>query len=234
MLHIQEKCATVLFMKEKVSATQKALNVWAIVLILWSIYRANFKTDFPIWFDEFIMKPLFFILPVYEYIRAIELKPFFERVGLHTKNLVGDIVIGFAVGIGFLLSGYIASTLRASSAHINIFALILSTQTLYLLLVAFATAFSEEILSRGFILKRLYEESRSAFQAILISSILFFFLHIPMLFTSEKITGMLLLRIMTTDLLLSVVVSILFLQRKSLVLPIIVHALYNLSLILFI
>lgn len=233
-MHIQAKCATVLIMKEKVSPTQKALNVWAIVLILWSIYRANFRTDFPIWFDEFIMKPLFFVLPVYAYIRKIELKPFFERVGFHTKSLVGDVFVGLAVGMGFLFSGYIASTLRTPAAPINILTLFISTQTLYLLFVALATAFSEEILSRGFVLKRLYEDSRSTFQAVLISSVLFFFLHIPMLFTSEKITGILLLRIMTTDLLLSVVVSILFLQRKSLVPPIIVHALYNLSLILFI
>ena len=46
-------------MKENVSPLQKSLNVWAIILILWSIYRANFGTSLPTWLDEFLVKPLF-------------------------------------------------------------------------------------------------------------------------------------------------------------------------------
>ncbi len=56
-------------MVEKVSATQKILNVWAIVLILWSVYRANFGTNLPMWLDEFIMKPLIFLGPIVLYVQ---------------------------------------------------------------------------------------------------------------------------------------------------------------------
>ena len=40
--------------KSETSPTQKMLNVWAIILIIWSLYRATFKTGLPILFDEFI------------------------------------------------------------------------------------------------------------------------------------------------------------------------------------
>ena len=59
-------------MKSKVTATQRALNLWAVILIIWSVYRAKFRL--PEWLDEFIAKPLVFILPVYYYIRKIEKK----------------------------------------------------------------------------------------------------------------------------------------------------------------
>ena len=65
-------------MKQKTSPTQKALNVWAIVLIIWALYRAKFRTDLPIWFDEFIAKPAVFILPIYYYISRYEKKNFFS------------------------------------------------------------------------------------------------------------------------------------------------------------
>ena len=60
-------------MKSKATPTQKALNLWAVVLIVWAIYRAKFKL--PEWFDEFVAKPIVFVLPVYYYIQKIEKKP---------------------------------------------------------------------------------------------------------------------------------------------------------------
>ena len=39
--------------KSEVSSTQKMLNIWAIILIIWSLYRATFKTGLPIWIGPF-------------------------------------------------------------------------------------------------------------------------------------------------------------------------------------
>ena len=99
-------------------------------------------------------------------------------------------------------------------------------------LISFASSFTEEALSRGFVLKRMYEESRNPFTAIFFSSFLFFFLHIPILFTSN-LYGIDLLKVMMTDLLLSFAVSFAYLERKSLLVPILIHAFYNLSIYLF-
>ncbi|MFA6390687.1 MAG: hypothetical protein WCX78_03025 [Patescibacteria group bacterium] len=58
--------------KKGTTPTQKALNLWAVILIIWAIYRTYFKL--PEWFDEFIAKPLVFVLPVFIYIRSVEKK----------------------------------------------------------------------------------------------------------------------------------------------------------------
>ena len=100
--------------------------------------------------------------------------------------------------------------------------------------LALATGISEEILSRGFILKRLYEESKNIYTSSFFASVLFFFLHVPILFTNHKLTGDLLLLFMGTDLMLSLVNSFMFLDRKNLFVPIFIHAFYNLSIILFV
>jgi hypothetical protein len=89
-------------MSKEISKTQKALNLWAVILIIWSIYRANFKM--PDWFDEFLAKPLIFILPVYYYIIKIEKKSFFKEMYLGKKQVVKDLIIGLGIGGLFLLS----------------------------------------------------------------------------------------------------------------------------------
>lgn len=217
--------------KSKITPTQKALNLWAIILIIWSIYRANLKL--PEWFDEFIAKPLVFILPVYYYIIHIEKGKFLDGLWFKPKKLFNDILYGLGIGGIFFITSIFANSIKLKKLFI--FNPSFNYQSLIMVgLIALTTAISEEILSRGFILKRLYEESKNKYTASFFASILFFFLHVPMLFTNVKITGNLLLLFMATDLILSLVNSFLFLERKSLVLPILVHALYNASLVLFI
>lgn len=219
--------------KTPVSPTQKVLNVWAVVIIVWSVYRVYFKTELPIFFDEFIAKPAVFLIPVYYYITKVEKKNFFSAIDLKSENLLKNILLGMAIGFIFFISGTIGIFLKSqniSTVFTNQnFAMIGS-----FLLIALATSISEEVLSRGFVLKRLYAESKNAFSSSFFASILFFFLHVPILFTNDKIVGTLLLKVMFTDLILSLAVSFIYLERRNLLLPILIHAFYNLSLYLFI
>jgi len=217
-------------MKEKTTSTQKALNLWAIVLIVWSIYRASIKM--PEWFDEFIAKPIVFILPVYYYIRKIDKKNFFADIYLDLKKILPDFLLGLVIAVFFIVSAFLANWLKAGKLFLkpqpNVCLL------LFTIALAIATAISEEVLSRGFVLKRLYQESKNIYTSSFFASLLFFFLHVPMLFTSNNIFGGLLLTFMVTDILLSLIISFIFIQRKSLTLPILIHAFYNLIIILFI
>lgn len=220
-------------MKPKTSPTQKVLNTWAIILIVWSIYRAKFQTNLPLWLDEFIAKPLVFLVPVWYFITRVEKKEFFSGIDFRPRIKLNDVLIGSAIGFIFFLSGVLSNyvkykTLVPASAVPLTPGLIL----LYIL-VSLATSVSEEVLSRGFVLKRLYEDSKNIFTSSFLASILFFFLHVPILFTSQKIVGFLLLRVMVTDMILSLAISILYLQRRSLIIPILIHAFYNLSIYLF-
>ncbi|OGK09232.1 hypothetical protein A2767_06845 [Candidatus Roizmanbacteria bacterium RIFCSPHIGHO2_01_FULL_35_10] len=218
-------------MKGKVTPTQRALNLWAVILIIWAVYRAKFKL--PEWFDEFIAKPLVFILPVYYYIRRVEKKSFFPSVELKFKFTLSDLLISLVIGGIFSFSAILANVLKFKK--LVFFQQAVNVEMIFVMvLIAVATAISEEILSRGFILKRLYQESKNIYTSSFFASILFFFLHVPILFTNFKLTGDQLLLFMGTDLMLSLVNSFVFLDRKNLLVPILIHAFYNLSIILFV
>ncbi|MGB9707278.1 MAG: type II CAAX prenyl endopeptidase Rce1 family protein [Microgenomates group bacterium] len=217
--------------KETISPLQKALNLWAIILIIWSIYRANFKM--PEWFDEFIAKPLVFVLPVFYYIKNFEKKNFFEALWIKPKNFISDFLLSLGIAFIFFLTAILANFLKYKK--IVFLPISLADKQIFLIIfTAMATGISEEILSRGFVLKRLYEESKNILTSSFFASILFFFLHVPILFTNIKLTGNLLLFFMATDIVLSLFNSFVFLIRRSLFLPIFIHALYNITLLLFI
>lgn len=211
---------------KKITPTQKALNLWAVIIIVWSIYRTYFKL--PEWFDEFIAKPLVFVLPVLIYIRRVEKKEVLSSLFINKnfKNFIKEFFISFGVGLILLLTIFLSVYLRFKKValfdhlpNFNQFGLIV--------LIALATGITEEILSRGFILKRLYEESKNAYSSTFFASVLFFFLHVPILFASSKINGGMLLVFMATDLLLSMITGLIMIQRKSLIVPILIHAFYN-------
>lgn len=216
--------------KSKSSPTQKALNVWAVILIIWAIYRANLKL--PEWFDEFIAKPVVFILPVYWYITTQEKQNFLKGIWLQTKNLKSDLLYGLSVGLVFIMSAVAANLVKTHEIPFMHQTVDIKSIA-WVVILALATGISEEILSRGFVLKRLYEETKNPYTSSFFASILFFFLHVPILFTNNKITGSLLLLFMGTDLIISLVNSFIFLERKSLLLPILIHAFYNITIILF-
>lgn len=220
-------------MKQNISPTQKTLNLWAVILIVWSIYRAKFRTDLPVWFDEFIAKPFVFILPIYYYIKAVEKKPFFTSLYLRFTKSSADLGLGVVLGLAFFLTGAMAHYAKYNTLIPQDRSLLDPNQLLLLVGISIATSVTEEILSRGFVLKRLYEESKNMFTSSFLASILFFFIHVPILFTSSKLVGNVLLRVMVTDLVLSLAISFVFLMRKNLLIPIIIHAFYNLSLYLF-
>ena len=220
-------------MKKTVSTIQRVLNVWAIILIIWSIYRTKFRL--PEWFDEFIAKPIVFILPVFWYIKKYENKNFFDAIWFDFKKIFADLYLGISIGLIFAISAFLSNLIRSDGISLGnpIFSIGISKLSLFFI-TALATGISEEILSRGFILKRLYEDSQNVFVASFNASILFFILHIPILFTNAKLSGGLLMIFMVTDLILSLANSFIFLQRKSLFLPILIHAFYNLAIILYI
>lgn len=218
-------------MKTKITPTQRALNLWAVILIIWAVYRAKFKMSE--WVDEFIAKPLIFVLPVYYYIRRIEKKHFLSAIGLKPKTNLQDILTAIVIGAIFATSAIFANVVKYKK--FIFFKHSVSPEGLiFMVILALATGVSEEILSRGFVLKRLYEESKNVYTSSFFASILFFFLHVPILFTNLSLSGDLLLMFMATDLILSLVNSFVFLDRKNLVVPILIHAFYNLSVILFV
>ncbi len=236
--------------KEEVTPTQRMLNTWAIVLIIWALYRHHFKEALPIWIDEFIAKPSIFLIPLYYYILRFELelvfkehhkvrtlfsdvKAFLHTLGLTLKHWRFDLGVSVLVGFVFMGIGAYANQVKYGS-FFNPGSEFLKQYTPYMLItVGFASALWEEILSRGFVLKRLLEEKKHPIYAVFFNSFLYFFTHIPILFTSAQITGYLILQVLAMDIMFSLMVSTFFLYKRSTLLAILVHAFYNLSLYFF-
>jgi hypothetical protein len=212
--------------KSEVSSTQRMLNVWAIILIIWSFYRATFKSDLPIWFDEFIAKPIVFIFPVYWYITKTEKKLFLSGIGFKKKKALIDVLFG--LGIGSLFVGVAVLTRITKGMAFPV--LTISPTVIVWIFATLMTAVSEQILSTGFIFKRLSDESRNVFKPLLISALLFFFLHVPAMFGVDKIAGSTLVQMLILNTVMSLTTSVVFLLRKNTIAPILVHAMYLLSL----
>lgn len=207
-----------------ISHLEKALNIYGIVLILWSFYRFYFKLSQPLWFDEFVAKPAIFILPVWYFIRKYEHKSFAAGLHLHTRTPVIDIIAGLLIGSIF----FILSAFRATSG------IAFDQALLAVVAIALVTSISEEIVSRGFVLNRIYDSNKNIILSAIYTSILFFFLRVPILFVENKLAGSLLVQTMAVNFVLSLVISLLFLYRRSLLFAIAIHFMYALSFYLFV
>jgi len=211
-------------MKKEIPHSQKVLNLWGIILIIWAFYRLKLKM--PEWFDEFVAKPIIFILPVYYFIKKIEKRSFLPSLNWSFKTVKKDFLISIFIGLVIFLTITLANYFRTKEvvflkykiSYLSIF---------YIIFVSLITAISEQILSTGFVLKRLYEETKNFYQVAFFNAVLFFFLHVPLRFTIPGLMGNQLIFLMMTDVFLSLLNSYFYLTYKSLNLPIFIHAFYN-------
>lgn len=216
-------------MKKK-KITWTVYHLWAWILLVWSLYRYFLKL--PEWADELIFKPLVFVAPVIWYVRRIE-KRRLETVGLTAKNLFTSIYIGLGIGLLFALEGLAANAIKYGKLQIVPSAVFGQYGMGLLLVLSLATAISEEFLSRGFVFSRILEKIKSLPKASIISTILFVLLHVPILVTSLKLQGMMLVLFFTTDVILGLANSLLFYTTQSLVAPILVHLFWNMTVSLY-
>ena len=174
-------------MKKNVSPLQKSPNVWAIILILWSIYRAEFRDKSPPC-DEFLVKPLLYT-PCFLVYKRIEKEAIFSQVDLHKKTIISDLLWGGGLGVAFFTVGYMGIILKQGTASVQILKLF-QPQTFIIFAIAFATSVkSEEILSEGFCPETTLRGIQKCYKVDSYFQSFIFFLHIPILFTSQHMTG---------------------------------------------
>ncbi len=199
-----------------VSPTQRAFNVWGIILAIWAVYRGTIGREAPLIFDELIFKPLVFIWPVYFFIVNYEHKVFFHSIWLRFTHWRKDLIYAGLICVPLVVFYLILVFTGRSTAHDIPLILILAT----------ATAITEEILSRGLIAVRIYEETGNFMKTLLQSSILHLFLRIPRVMTMPSLFGDRLLYAMVAEVFLSFIVTFVFLQRKSLLSAMVVRVIY--------
>lgn len=204
-------------------------RLWGWILLVWSFYRYFLKL--PEWMDEFIFKPLVFVAPVLWYVIVKE-KRTLASVGLTGKNFFKSIYIGLGLGMVFAVEGVVAHAIKYGKFDVTPITAF-GEYGFFLIVLSLATAFSEELLTRGFIFNRIYEKSKNLPKAAFIGSILFLLLHVPILVTTTKLQGMTLVLFFLTDFVLAFANSMLFVMTGSLVAPILVHVFWNMTVALY-
>lgn len=204
-------------------------QLWGFILLAWAIYR--YKIHMPEWADEFIFKPLVFVTPVLWYVIKKERRNL-ESIGLTTKNLFTSIYVGLGFGLVFAVEGMAAHAIKYGRLDLNPIAAF-QQYGFFLLILSLATAFSEEVLSRGFLFSRIYEKTKSVPIASFLSTALFVFIHVPILVTSLKLRGITLVIFFFTDVILGLANSLLYFNTKSVVAPILVHVFWNMTVALY-
>lgn len=211
------------------SSLEPVYQTWAWILLAWSLYR--YFLHLPEWFDEFVAKPLVFIGPVLWYLQKKEQRTI-ESIGLTGKNVFNSIYIGLGFGMVFAIEGIAAHALKYGKLDVTPIAAF-KEYGFFLLIISAVTAFSEEVLSRGFVFSRIYEKTKNLPYSAFMGSVLFVLLHVPILVTSNHLTGMTLVLFFVTDFVLAFANSMLFATTGSLVAPILVHIFWNMTVALY-
>jgi len=212
------------------NSTEWVFQFWAWQLLAWSLYRYFFRLPEPI--DEFVVKPLVFILPVVWFVLKKEHRGL-DSIGITTKNLFQSILIGCGFGLLFGGEAILANTLKYGSLTLSPVPALLQYGLPMIVALSLATSISEEILSRGFFFSRLFEASKNLVQSVIMSTLLFVAFHIPILLTSLRFQGTTLILFFMTSFVLGIANSLIFHKTKSLVAPILIHLFWNVTVAVF-
>lgn len=216
--------------KKLIKSAEWIYQFWAWQLLAWSLYRYFFKLTEPI--DEFIVKPLVFVLPVILYVFKKE-RQSLVTIGITGRQLIKNVGIGLGIGLAFMLGGIGAHLLKDGTITFNLIGVAKTYGLPLLFLLSLATATSEELLTRGFLFPRLLKATKKLYWAALIITLLYLAFHVPILVTSLKFQGMTLIIYFWMNFILSYANCLLYAYTGSLVAPILVHLFWNLTVAVF-
>ena len=166
---------------KKVAPFKNALTFFTILFLVWGLYRLLFKLPDEV--EEIIIKPLVWVVPVIFLVRRE--RATLESIGLTLKNLFPAIYMSLALGSVFVVEAVILNFLKYHQLN---FGANLGNQTLMAsLATSFATAFSEELVFRGYIFTRLWQSLNNEWTANLITSILWTLIHVPITILVNKL-----------------------------------------------
>lgn len=207
---------------------KRVLGVFVFVFLIWSFYRAFFAL--PEWLEELILKPIVFLLPVLWAVQKEKEK--LSSIGFSTKNLYRNIYFGLALGVVFAVLGVLTNYWKYGGIAFATFGLT-GASLLWLMFLALATAFSEEVLFRGYIFTRLLKTWKNELTTGIVSAFLFSLIHLPIaLFVWHYNLSMLFIQGFLTFL-LGFGNAFLMAKTGTIVAPIINHTLWGLTVFLF-
>ncbi len=206
------------------------VSFYVYLLIVWGFYRILFRL--PTEVEEFFLKPLVFLLPVAMRIRT-DGKNWSERlasVGITWKNLFAGLAFGLSLGVFYLFVGRMGQFFRFGGA--SPYGAV-PEQPLTVVLLAIATAFSEELVFVGYLLPRLEHLWKNEWKSATLVALMFGAIHIPILVFSYQFSLPLVIGQFLLTFVLGFGNCVLMLRLKNIAAPILSHALWGMAVLLF-
>lgn len=216
--------------KERVIFLEKIFAVWGFILIIWAIYR--YFIELPELVDELILKPLIFLTPALIFVFFKEKKNL-SSIGLVPGKFVRDMYVGLGFGALFALEGIITNAVKYGTISLAPAITVTAPMLILALVVSVASAFSEELLVRGFLYTRLREGYQSHGKALLTSTGMYMLLLVPVIFTRLSLDMVTLVIFLVSSLVMSFANTTIFSETKTLTIPILIHAFWNMAVVLY-
>lgn len=216
----------------------RVLLVWLIVFFLWSLVRVFLQL--PEGLETVSLKPIIFVLPVLLTLHLWEGKSFkrsLSDIGLTPKarDIALDLYIGVVIGILFATEGLLVNVWKYQGYIFFPIERVASSGGIFpFLLLNAASSLWEEIFGRGYLYNKLAKSLHSIVRGAFFSSILMLFLHVPVMIALLPSSPSTFLLSAISIFLLSITNCILFASRRSLLLPILVHLFWNMTVALYI
>lgn len=209
---------------------ERTYTIWGLVLIAWALYRVYVHQ--PEWVDELVIKPLIFLGPTLYYVLTRE-KRSLASIGLSGEKFFRNVYLGLGFGMLFAIEGVVANAIKYGKFSFAPIITVTGASLLLYVVLSVVTAFSEEVFVRGFLYTRLKEGYQSELKAMLVSTAMYFLLLVPIIFTVSKLSGVTLLIFVMTNLIMSLANTMIFNETKTVTVPVLIHAFWNMAVALY-
>lgn len=223
---------TVLVMKKrakiiKVENLKTPILYFLYVFIVWTFYRMNFK--YPDVLEELVIKPGIWLLPLLIYVFPKE-KTDLAGIGITLKNIFPSIYLSLALGVGFFFLGLIANIAKYQGVSFG--ANIGTISFIPAILVSFATAVTEELVFRGYLLGVFMKKYKNLF-AVILTTLLWTLIHAPIAYFVWRMDVVQISIYLILTFVYGLGASGLFIRTRNLAAPIFLHVLWEWPIILF-
>ena len=213
------------FIKEKrhLVVWHRVLGLYAVVLLVWGLYRLLFRM--PVWVEESVLKALVFGLPVF-WLAFKRDKLSSRDLGITSENMLMTVLFGLGLGVLMALFGQMGNLFRYGGLAMQQISFT-SAQLGGYIILSLVTAFWEQLLFSGYMLRQLVRVCSDEWIPILTVALLFALLHVPALVFVHAVGLTHLLLSVALLVLLSLGTSVLMLRTKNLIAPMMAHALWG-------
>lgn len=212
---------------KKIDYFKNPIKLFTFLLIVWGIYRFLFPLSET--FEELVVKPLIWVGATFYFLKRE--KQDLTSLGISSRNLFPAIYFALFLGAIFAIEGILVNFFKYKGLS---FQVDLGGESIWLAFsLSLVTAFTEEIVFRGYIFSRLLMFFKKELLANLVTSFGWVIIHLPVaIFISKLTSGPLIIYLFLT-LVFGFGSAFVFARTKNLASSILLHVFWGWSLILF-